>query len=256
MQETKNTIADLLKDLFNVGAHFGYTRKRRHPSVEAHILGYKNNTAVINLESTATSLNAAADFLKNLGSQNKVVLWVGNKPEARSAVERAAALTEMPYVSERWIGGTMTNFTEIKKRIKRLLDLSEEEKKGGLLKYTKKERLVIGKEKSDLERHFRSIANLEKLPAAIVVVDSEAEKMAVDEAIITKVPVVGIASSDCDVNKLNYPVYGNDGNIKSIGFLIDYLAEAYMEGKKQGVALAEAQLKAQLEKDASTPVTA
>jgi small subunit ribosomal protein S2 len=231
MSETTNSHKDLIKALFNVGAHFGYTRKRRHPSVEPHILGYKNNTAVINLESTVASLAKASTFLKTLGSQNKVVLWVGTKAEAKAAIEKAGLATSMPYVNARWIGGTITNFVEIKKRIKRLVELDEAEKKGGLLKYTKKERGVIAKEKADLERYFRSFAQMEKLPQAVVVIDSEAETMAVKEAQIAKIPVIALASSDCNVDGLNYPIYGNDGNIKSISLVVETLAAAYLDGK-------------------------
>lgn len=231
MSEKTNSHKDLIKSLFNVGAHFGYSRKRRHPSVEPHILGYKNNTAVIDLESTAASLGKAETFLKTLGSQNKVVMWVGTKAEAKEATLKAGTQTQMPCVTERWIGGTLTNFTEIKKRIKRLLELDEAEQKGGLLKYTKKERGVIAKEKSDLERYFRSFANLEKLPQAIVVIDPAAEDMVVKEAQICKIPVVALASSDCDVSRLNYPIYGNDGSIKTISFIVEALTTAYLDGK-------------------------
>lgn len=233
MSESTNHSTDsMIRDLFKVGAHFGFSRKRRHPSVEPYIFGFKNNTAVINLEHTASLLTKAAQFVEKLASEGKTVLFVGNKPEAREIIKRYAQTIGMPYVAERWIGGTFTNFPEIKKRVKRLADITEQEKKGELGKYTKKERGVIAKEKQDLERYFAGIADMDKLPAAIVIVDPLSEHIAVAESKQVRVPIVALAGSDCDINGLACPVVANDASIASITLFVKTMTDAYKEGKK------------------------
>lgn len=231
-QNTKESKESIIRELFKVGAHFGFSRKRRHPSVEPFSFGFKNKTAVINLEETVKSLDQAVEFVTKLASEGKKVLFVGNKNEARDIIKRYAETVDMPYVAERWIGGTFTNFPEIKKRVKRLADITEQDKKGELAKYTKKERGVIALEKKNLERYFAGIADMDKLPAAIVVIDPQAESIAVAEAKQTRVPIIALCGSDCDINNIAYPVVANDSQVASITFFLKALVEAYKEGKK------------------------
>ncbi len=220
----------LVKEMFKLGAHFGYSRSSRHPSAKPFIFGFKNKTTIIDLEKTADLLEKAKDFVRELGKQKKQIIFVGTKKEAQEVVEKEAVRAGMPFVNERWIGGTLTNFKEIRKRIDRLAELIEKEAKGELMVYTKKERLVLAKERKDLERYFASISSVTKMPGALFIVDVKKEKIAKDEAVIMKVPVISLASSDCDLSDIDYPIVANDGQKASIAFFIDQIISAYKEG--------------------------
>ncbi|MEX0919046.1 MAG: 30S ribosomal protein S2 [Candidatus Paceibacterota bacterium] len=223
---------ELIRRLFTMGAHLGFSRRRRHPSVDKFIYGYKNNTAVIDLEKTVSSLDRACEFMARLGRERSTIIFVGNKPEARLAIKKAAASINMPYVAYRWIGGTLTNFKQIKSRIDRLHWLKEAESTGELAKYKKKERLVLAKERDDLERYFEGIYDLTALPKALFVVDAKAEDIAVAEARLLNIPVVTLSSSDCDIRGIDYPIIGNDTARDAVAFMADTLATAYREGLK------------------------
>lgn len=223
---------EIIKELARAGAQYGCSRARRHPSALSWVFGFKSKTAIIDLEKTVESLERAKDFIREVASAGKQVLFVGTKSEAKEAVRRGAAQIGMPFVDERWIGGTFTNFVQIRKRIDRMQDLKDKEKKGELSVYTKKERSLINKEISDLERYFLSISDMVKLPGAMVVVDSDHERLAVDESLRLNIPVVSISGSDCDVRKVTYPIVANDSARDSIVYLINQLVEAYKEGKK------------------------
>lgn len=225
---------DLVKKMFDLGTHFGYGRNSRHPSSKAFLFGLKNKTVIIDLEKTADSLNTAKAFAKELGHNKKAIVFVGTKTEAKRPVENVANLAGLPFVIERWIGGTLTNFREIRRRIDRLLNLKDEEAKGELNKYTKKERGVIAKEVADLERYFGSLTDLVKLPGAIFVVDPKKEEIAVAEAKKLNIPVIALANSDCNIEGITYPIVGNDAQQKVIDFIARELATAYNEGIKEG----------------------
>jgi small subunit ribosomal protein S2 len=224
----------LVKKMFDLGAHFGYARESRHPSTKSFLFGLKNKTVIIDLEKTAESLATAKEFAKTLGVAKKLIILVGTKKEAASVIESVATEYGLPYVNERWIGGTLTNFKEIRRRIDRLVDLKDQEVKGELAKYTKKERGVIAKEVSDLERYFASLINLNKLPGAILVIDSKKESIAVAEAQKVGVPIIALANSDCNITGLTYPIVANDAQLKVIDFITRAIAEAYLEGVKEG----------------------
>jgi len=223
----------LLKELFKLGAHFGFSRSRQHPSTQRFIFGFKNRQAVIDLEQTLTALQQAKTFLQSLGVARRLVLWVGTKNEARGAVEANALALGHPYVVDRWLGGTLTNFKEMRRRVKRLLELREQSANGELEKYTKKERAVIAKEREKLERYFGSLTSLSELPAALLVVDSATEAIAVAEAQKIGLPVVALANSDCDIRGLAYPIVGNDGAQGSIRYFLNELATAYRAGREE-----------------------
>ncbi len=223
--------AGILEAMFTAGAHYGHTRSRRHPSVAAFIFGKKNASEIINLEGTRVSLERAEEFLEELGKARKQLLMVGNKPEARMVLRKEAERLGVPYVSARWIGGTITNFEEIKKRLAKLEDLRAKRSSGDLDVYTKRERGVIDKEIGDLERKFSGLLTLKGLPGALIVVDSRAEEIAVLEARARKIPVVSISSSNCDISKIDYPIVANDSSSSSITFFIGRLADAYKRGK-------------------------
>ncbi len=221
----------ILEELFKRGAHYGYSRSRRHSSVKPFIYGMKGGSTIIDLEQTLVSLEKAKTFLQEVASSGKQLLLVGTKPEAVKAIEAAGLTLGLPYVTTRWIGGTMTNFSEIRKRIDRLMTLKTERDTGGFKIYTKRERAKLEKEIQDLERYFSSLVTLNKLPGAILVVDSLSEEIAVNEARIVDIPIVSLSSTDCNINLIDYPIVCNDGNVKSIEYFVGELAKAYEAGK-------------------------
>lgn len=230
----KNT---LLESLFSVGAHFGYTRRRRHPSITPYIFGVKNKVELFDLEKVSVLLEEAVSFVENLGVERKQILFVGGKNEAQNIIIKAATEIEMPYVAGRWIGGSITNFSEIRKRINRLEELIENKDKGEFEgKYTKMEILLFSRERDDLKRYFGGLIPMRELPKAMFVIDTQREKLAVTEARLAGIPVVALMNSDCDVSSVEYPMVGNDTAIKSIEFFTEKMVEAYKRGLSKASA--------------------
>ncbi len=214
-----------IEKMFEVGAHYAYTKTKRHPSVKSFIFGAKNNAEIFDLEKTFVSLYEAKDFVKSLfekaGTQ---ILFVASKNEAKEIVKTIAEGVEMPNVSNRWVGGTLTNFEMTKKRIDLLLKLKDEKEKGDLMKYTKKERLQIDKKIAKLERKFAGISDMKTLPSAIFVVDSRYEAVATEEARLKNIPIIALANSDCNIKKIDYPILANDSAGESIKFFTEEIA--------------------------------
>ena len=228
MSKDTNSLVDAL---FKVGAHFGYSRSRRHATMKGLVYGSKNKTDILDLTKTAPILEDTLTFVRGLGAHGKTVLFVGGKPEMQGLVKEAAEELRMPYVAGRWLGGTMTNWEEIKKRIKRMQELVADRDSGTLAKkYTKKERVLLDREIAELEMNFSGIASLEKRPDALVVVDTRRESIPVAEAKKVGVPVIGIMNSDCDLSEVMYPIVGNDANRESVKFFLNQIVEAYREG--------------------------
>lgn len=228
---SENTVIDAL---FNAGAHIGFGRARRHASVRSQLFGSKNGVDIIDLTKTAKQFEVATAQVRELGKQGKVVLFVGAKKEIADLVVDAATTVSMPYVASRWLGGTLTNFVEIKKRIARMKSLTEQFAKGDLVqKYTKKERLMLERELNRLKADFGGIASLEQLPAALVVIDARAEDIAVTEAKKLRIPVIALCNTDNDLTKITFPVVANDGARESVKFFLDTLATSLKAGIAQ-----------------------
>ncbi|MBC8465074.1 MAG: 30S ribosomal protein S2 [Parcubacteria group bacterium] len=220
-----------ISDMFNAGAHFGYSKARRHPSMKKFIFGVKNKTEVFDLEKTVGCLSDVETYIAELAEGGKKILFVGGKPEARKAIELAGTTLSMPYVASRWIGGTLTNFSEVKKRVARLEDLTEKREKGELSVYTKKERLLFDREIEDLEARFGGLRGMREMPAAMFVVDPKAEEIAVLEATKKGIPVVALASSDCDAKMVKRVIPANDSSRGSIELFVNEIVEAYKSGQ-------------------------
>lgn len=216
--------------MFQVGVHFGYSRSHRHPKMKSFIFLNRNDTDIFDLEKTQDKLSRAKEFLKSLAQEKKTILFVGTKKEAQEVIEKSAKDLNMPYVRERWLGGTLTNFKEIKDRIDYLNDLLEKRDSGELEKYTKKERLQIVKKIRKLEKYLKGLQPCKNLPAALVVIDSNKEKIAIKEAKVMHIPVVAIMNSDCNPEEVDYPIPANDSSIASINYLLEELVKAYKEG--------------------------
>lgn len=224
---------NLIERLFKAGAHFGFSKSRRHPTVTPYIFANKQGTDIFDLEKTAALLEAAKEKMKEMGSLGKTILFVGTKDEISKLVKAAALKAESPYVTNRWIGGVLTNFTEIRKRIARLKELLSERENGELdRKYTKKERVIIGREVDKLTFNFEGIAALDRAPGMMVVVDPRHDHIAVTEANYVKIPVIGIMSSDSNLATVTKPIVVNDALNASVELVLQELVEAYLEGKK------------------------
>ncbi|MEK7501788.1 MAG: 30S ribosomal protein S2 [Patescibacteria group bacterium] len=229
MSTTTNPSIDAM---FAAGCHFGLGRSRRNPSVAEYIFTTKNSTDIFDLEKTVNLLDTVKKVVSTIAKEGKTILFVGGKKEASSAVKTGAQALEMPYVDGRWIGGSLTNFGQIRKRIDRYEKLVADREKGELAKYTKRERMLIDKEIAKLEKMFLGIVSMKKLPDALFIIDPRHEKSAVNEAVNMKIPVVALASSDCNILPVKYPIVGNDASKLSILFFINEIVKAYEEGKK------------------------
>ncbi len=222
----------LIEAMSKVGAHYGFIKSRRHPTVKPFIFGVKNRVEIFDLEKTSVQLETAIEFVKNIASTGKQILFVGSKSEARKAILDAAERVAQPYVASRWIGGTFTNFEIIRKRVEKLLDLTSKKEKNELAKYTKKERLMIDRDIEKLNSLFGGISSMNHLPAAVFIADSKKEHIAVAEAIHRNIPIIALAGSDCDISNIKYPIVANDASIDSVAFIADKISAAYAEGKK------------------------
>lgn len=233
-----------IKTLFDAGAHFGYSRARRHPTASPYLFTTKDRTDIFDLEETTRRLEAARAFITSVAAAGKQVVFVGGKHEAMGIVKDVAERVGAPYVAGRWIGGTLTNFKNIRKRIDRLEQLMSERASGALEKYTKRERLMIDREITELLGRFGGLVKMTELPAALFVVDTRHEDTAVQEANQLKIPVVGLSSSDCDFSLTQYPVPANDTSVRSIALVGNAIGDAYLEGKAATVAAKNAAGKA------------
>ncbi len=230
----KNTA--LVDTLFKAGAHFGFSKSRRHPSVKEFIFTNKDGNDIFDLEKTIASIQKATEVLEEAGRNGKQVVFVSTKEETKKIVLKEAERAEAPFVVNRWIGGMMTNYAEIRKRIARLKQLTEEGESGELeRKYTKRERVVIGREVEKLMFNFGGIKMLDKNPDMMVVVDPRHEVIAVEEARQTGVPVIAIAGSDTNIADLEYPIVVNDALQSSVTLILAILTDAYMKGKAEYV---------------------
>lgn len=216
----------LINEMFEAGSHVGYSKTRRHPSTIPFIFESRQKKDVIDLAQTSIQLETVLEFLQELQKTEKQVLFVGTKPEARRLVREAAELIDMPFVSERWLGGTLTNSGEIKKRIDRLTKLEDQSEKGELVFQTKKEKLMLTREMERLERKFGGLKTMKKAPAALFVVDPLKEHIAVTEALQVNIPVIALANTDCDVSVIAYPIVANDTNVSSIALITKKIADA------------------------------
>ncbi len=221
----------IIDTMFKAGAHFGLSRSRRHPTTAQYVFGVKNRIEIFDLEKTSESLEKALAFVKSVAASGKQILIVAGKSEAIEAVKLSADKIGQPHVAGRWIGGTLTNFIQIRKRVEKLENRLKEKEKGELAKYTKKERLLIDREIANLERFFSGIVSMKEKPGALVVVDPKREENAVAEALQLGIPVVAIASTDCNLSQIKYPIPGNDASAPSITFFLNAIAAVYAEGK-------------------------
>ena len=239
--------SELIKQLLEAGVHFGHQKKRWNPKMEKFIFGERSGIYIIDLEKTEECINRARDFLLDITSKGEFVLFVGTKKQAQEVVHQEAIRSGMYYVTERWPGGLLTNFSTIKKSINRLKDIEKMREDGTFAKFTKKEVAALEKELGKLKKNFFGIVNMERMPKAIFIVDTKKEETAVREANRLNIPIVGLIDTNSDPGLVTFPIPGNDDATKSIGTITTLIADAIIEGRKrflsylsqEGVAMKE-----------------
>lgn len=218
----------ILQDMLNNAVHFGHRPSKWNPRMRKYIYGTKNGVHIIDLQKTLECLNASKDFLKRETMAGKTVLLVSTKPQATKLIQTLAKETGMPYVVNKWMGGLLTNFSTIKRRIQYFKKLKEEETSGDFDKYTKKEIAELKKDMTKLQNSLGGMVNLDKLPDILFVADVVRDKIAVKEANILNIPVIGIADTNADPYLLAYPIPGNDDSIKSLTYLLNSLKSSIL----------------------------
>lgn len=224
-------------DLLEAGAHFGHLTRRWNPKMKPYIFMEKNGIHIIDLKKTLVHLEEAAENLSKLAAEGKSILFVGTKKQAKNIIESEARRCGQFWVSERWLGGMLTNFSTIRKSVKRLHNLEKEEVDGTFDKITKKERLYKTREREKLKKILEGIENMSKLPGALVVIDISKEDIAVKEAKKLNIPVFAIVDTNCDPTPIDYIIPANDDAVKTIELIIKYLADAVIEGNMKAKEL-------------------
>ena len=219
------------EEMARAGLHFGHQTSRRHPKMEHYLYGVRNAIHIINLEKTAEKFQEALNFIKGLIAENKVLLLVGTKIQVKNLVENIAKECGVPYVSNRWLGGTFTNFETILKRIEYFKDLEKKKAEGELEKYTKKEKAKIDQEIHNLEIKFGGIKELTRLPDAIFVLDMKKDAISIKEAKAKGIKVVGIADTNIDPTLADYPIPANDDAISSVRYILEKVKEVIIKTK-------------------------
>lgn len=232
-----------LEAMIKAGVHLGHAKSKDHPSMKEYIFGVRNTVSVLDLTATKAALVRAEGFLKERVSSGGLILLVGTSPAARKAILEAATRTKMPYFTERWIGGTLTNFKVIAKRVEYLKTLEREKTSGEFEKYTKKERMMRDEEIERLKKNFDGLRALSRMPDAVVVVDTTHDTTAVAEARRMKVPLVALCDTNADASKIDYPIPANDDALPAVRYMVDRLASAVEDGLRIGMANQEARIK-------------
>lgn len=225
---TESTVEALLES----GAHFGHLTRRWNPKMRKFIYTERNGIHIIDLRKTKVLLDIARETAFEAASMGKVVLFVGTKNQAKEAIQNAAKRCGAYYVSERWLGGMLTNFSTIRKSIKRLVAIDKMEADGTFEKFTKKERLMLNRERERLRRVFGGIEEMTRIPGAIFVVDVRKEHIAIQEAHKLGIPVIGMVDTNCDPDTVNYPIPANDDSIRTIELISETLAESVLSGRE------------------------
>ena len=228
-----------MKQLLDAGAHFGHQTRRWNPKMRRFIFTDRNGIYIIDLQQTLTYIDQAYEFVKESVAHGGTVLFVGTKKQAQEAIAEEATKVGMPYVNQRWLGGMLTNFQTVHQRLLRLKELESMEQTGGFEGRTKKEILMLTREKNKLARTLGGMREMSKIPSVVWIVDTNKEHIAVDEARKLGIPVVAILDTNCDPDVVDYPIPANDDAIRSVDVLTRVVASAVAEGLKARSAAKE-----------------
>ncbi|HMS59543.1 MAG TPA: 30S ribosomal protein S2 [Tepidiformaceae bacterium] len=220
-----------MKQLLEAGVHFGHQTRRWNPKMRQFIFTERNGIHIIDLQQTVTRLDEAINFVRDTVAGGGEVLVIGTKKQARETVEIEASRASMPYVNNRWLGGTLTNFRTIQSRIRHLTTLETNVARGEYTRLTKKEQLDITNEIERLNRYFGGIKKMDRLPAAVFIIDTVKESIAVAECVRLNIPIVSLVDTNCDPDPVSYPIPSNDDAIRAIKLILGKMADAAMEGR-------------------------
>ena len=221
-----------MKSLLEAGVHFGHQTRRWNPKMKKYIFTERNGIYIIDLQKTVRKVEQAYEFVREIAQDGGEVLFVGTKKQAQDAIAKEAEKCDMHYINQRWLGGLLTNFETIKKRIQRLKELEAMETDGRFDVLPKKEVIQLRHDRDRLEKFLGGIKNMKKLPDVIYVVDPRKERIAVKEAQILGIPVVGILDTNCDPDEIDFPIPGNDDAIRAVKLITETIANAVIEGKQ------------------------
>ncbi len=220
-----------MKQLLEAGVHFGHQTRRWNPKMRQFIFTERNGIHIIDLQQTVTRLEAAIQFVRDVTANGSEVLVIGTKKQARETVEMEASRAGMPYVNNRWLGGTLTNFRTIQSRIRHLTTLETSMARGDYSRLTKKEQLDISNEIERMNRYFGGIKQMDRLPAAVFIIDTVKEQIAVAECKRLNIPIVSLVDTNCDPDPVAYPIPSNDDAIRAIKLILGKMADAAIEGR-------------------------
>ncbi len=224
-----------MKQLLEAGVHFGHQTRKWNPKMSKYIFNARNDIHIINLEDTVVLIDKAYDYIREMASQGKTILFVGTKKQAQKAIEDEAKRCGMFYINSRWLGGTLTNFKTIRSRIERLNKLNNMEKVGEFNLLPKKEVIKLKAERDKLEKNLGGIKDMTKLPDVMFIVDTKKEHIAVKEAKTLNIPIVALLDTNCDPEPVDYVIPGNDDAIRAVSLIAGAMANAVIEAK-EGVA--------------------
>lgn len=222
-----------IMEMLEAGVHFGHQVSRWHPKMKQYIFTQRNGVHIIDLDQTESKLASVLATVKQMTSEGKQILFVSTKPQAREIVKSTALDAGMPFLVDRWVGGLLTNFTEIRKLMKKYISLKEQQKNGELERYTKKEQLDIARELLKMDETLGGLTSLEKIPDALFIPALQREKTAVAEANRMHVPIIAIADTNSNPDKADYIIPGNDDGVHAIHMLVTLVADAAKEGKRE-----------------------
>lgn len=226
-------VEELIKKLLEAGVHFGHQTDRWNPKMKKFIFGARSGIYIIDLEKTVVQLNLARDFLRDIAAKGGKILLVGTKKQAQMTIEEEAKRADLFYISNRWMGGLLTNFQTVRKSIERLNTIEKMQQDGIWEKLTKKEVAQLTKERDKLLKDLGGIREMKQMPQAIYIIDPKREEIAVKEASKLNIPIVGLVDTNCDPDKINFPIPGNDDALKSIRFITSVVVDSIVEGRKQ-----------------------
>lgn len=221
-----------MKQLLEAGVHFGHQTRRWNPKMDKYIFTERNGIYIIDLQKTVKKVEEAYNFVKSVAENNGTILFVGTKKQAQDSVAEEAARCGQFYINQRWLGGTLTNFETIRKRINRLKDLERMETDGTFELLPKKEVIILKKEQERLEKFLGGIKNMRGMPDAIFIIDPRKERIAVAEARKLGIPIVGIVDTNCDPDEIDYVIPGNDDAIRAVKLLTAKMADAVIEANQ------------------------
>lgn len=220
-----------MKQLLEAGVHFGHQTRRWNPKMRQFIFTERNGIHIIDLQQTVTRLEAAINFVRDVVASGSDVLIVGTKKQARETVELDAKRAGLPYVNNRWLGGTLTNFRTIQQRIRHLREMEAAMERGDYSRLTKREQLEIQNEIERMNRYFGGIKNMDRLPGAVFIIDTVKEAIAVSECVRLGIPIVSLVDTNCDPDPIAYPIPSNDDAIRAIKLILGKIADAAIEGR-------------------------